>query len=54
LFDPATVEDRATTKLPHALSVGIDRVWVNGQTVWQSGHSTGARPGLVLKRLPKP
>src|SRR5512132_548554 len=28
LFDPATVGDRATLKEPHALSTGINTVWV--------------------------
>jgi N-acyl-D-amino-acid deacylase len=50
LFDPATVADRATTKEPHLVSTGIARVWVNGQTVYQDGKTTAARPGRVLKR----
>jgi N-acyl-D-amino-acid deacylase len=51
LFDPATVIDRATTDEPHALSAGIERVWVNGQTVFDQGKTTGARPGRVLRRV---
>ena len=50
LFDPATVADRATTREPHLVSTGIARVWVNGQTVFQDGKTTAARPGRVLKR----
>jgi N-acyl-D-amino-acid deacylase len=50
LFDPATVLDRATTSDPHALSVGIERVWVNGQPVFAGGAATGLRPGRVLRR----
>jgi N-acyl-D-amino-acid deacylase len=50
LFDPATVIDRATTTDPHALSVGIERVWVNGRTVFDDGSATGLRPGRVLRR----
>src|SRR3546814_3271839 len=33
LFDPRTVADRATYEKPHALSVGIARVWGNGTRV---------------------
>jgi N-acyl-D-amino-acid deacylase len=50
LFDPATVVDRATTADPHALSIGIERVWVNGRVVYAGGESSGARPGRVLRR----
>lgn len=50
LFDPATVADRATTKEPGALSIGIARVWVNGALVYQDGKATGAYPGRALRR----
>ena len=50
LFDPASVTDRATTAEPHATSVGIDTVWVNGEVVFREGNSSGARPGRVLRR----
>ncbi|HKX59800.1 MAG TPA: D-aminoacylase [Steroidobacteraceae bacterium] len=50
MFDPATVADRSTFEDPKALSVGIDRVWVNGVAVWQDGKSTGAFPGRGVKR----
>ncbi len=50
LFDPATVIDRATTTDPHALSVGIERVWVNGKPVFVNGAVTGLRRGRVLRR----
>lgn len=52
LFDPATVIDRATTADPHALAKGIERVWVNGRTVFMSGTATGLKPGRVLRREP--
>ena len=52
LFDPATVIDRATTKEPQAVSVGMDKVWVNGLLVFEGGAATGARSGRVLKREP--
>lgn len=50
LFDPAIISDRATTNEPHSVSVGVDRVWVNGTVVFAEGKSTGATPGRVLKR----
>ena len=53
LFDPATVADRATTAEPHATSVGIDTVWVNGDVVFRDGNSSGAHPGRVLRRSDK-
>ena len=50
LFDPARILDLATTKDPQALSAGIERVWVNGAVVFESGAATANRPGRVLKR----
>jgi N-acyl-D-amino-acid deacylase len=50
LFDPETVIDRSTTSDPHAVSTGIDRVWVNGVLVYEDGKTTGQYPGRVLKR----
>lgn len=50
LFDPATVKDRATFEHPKQASAGIVSVWVNGQSVWRDGKSTGARPGRALRR----
>jgi len=50
LFDPETVIDRSTTSDPHAISTGIDRVWVNGVLVYEDGKTTGQFPGRALKR----
>ena len=50
LFDPDTVIDRATTDDPLALSEGILRVWVAGETVFVDGAPTRARPGKFLRR----
>ena len=50
LFDPDTIIDKATFTEPHLASVGIDRVWVNGQLVWANGKVTGNRPGVVVRR----
>lgn len=50
LFDPDTVLDRATPEDPHALSVGIRKVWVNGELVYEDGRATGRYPGRVIRR----
>ena len=50
LFDPETVGDRATPEDPRALSVGIHRVFVAGETVFENGRVTAARPGRFLAR----
>jgi N-acyl-D-amino-acid deacylase len=50
LLDPATVIDRSTFADPTALSTGIEKVFVNGVMVWDSGKPTGARPGNVIGR----
>ena len=50
LFDQGTVSDRATIEQPDRLSVGIARVWVNGELVFADGRSTGKRPGVAIRR----
>ena len=50
LFDPEMVEDRSTTEAPHESSVGIEKVWVNGQLVFEGGQITGNRPGQTIRR----
>jgi N-acyl-D-aspartate/D-glutamate deacylase len=51
IFDPATVQDRATFENPHQYPTGISHVMVNGQWVVRDGQQTDARPGQVLKRV---
>ena len=48
LFDAKRVIDRSTFKEPQLLSEGIERVFVNGETVWENGKTTGRLPGAVL------
>jgi N-acyl-D-amino-acid deacylase len=48
LFNPDTVIDRSTFANPFTLPTGIEKVFVNGTLVWDSGKATGARPGLVI------
>jgi N-acyl-D-aspartate/D-glutamate deacylase len=50
LFDPATVNDRATFEDPFQYPVGIDTVIVNGEVVLDEGTHTGATPGKVLRK----
>ena len=49
VFNPATVNDRATFDQPHQTSVGIEYVLVNGQMVLKKGQLTSARPGRGLR-----
>lgn len=50
LFDPDAVIDRATPENPHAVSVGIEKVWVNGVLVYSDGRTTNVFPGQVIRR----
>lgn len=54
LFNPDTVIDRSTFSNPQALSTGIEKVWVNGVSVWDSARPTGAYPGFFLGRKGAP
>ena len=54
LFNPDTVIDRSTYADPAALPIGIEKVFVNGVTVWDNGKPTSARPGLFLSRAGAP
>jgi N-acyl-D-amino-acid deacylase len=51
LFDAATVRDVATPEQPQARSVGIRRVWVNGELVYDGNAPTARHPGQVLRRV---
>jgi N-acyl-D-amino-acid deacylase len=50
LFDPQTVIDRSTFAKPFELPAGIEKVFVNGELVWNAGKPTGARSGRVLPK----
>ncbi|HKP88021.1 MAG TPA: D-aminoacylase, partial [Blastocatellia bacterium] len=50
IFDPARVIDRSTFKEPQLLSVGIERVLVNGEAVWEQGKTTGRLPGVAIRK----
>lgn len=49
VFDPATVNDKATFAEPHQYAVGVSNVWVNGIRVLQDGRHTGAKAGRVIR-----
>jgi dihydroorotase/N-acyl-D-amino-acid deacylase len=49
VFDPATIQDRASFEQPSQYSVGIRFVIVNGRAVVADGHMTTERPGRVLR-----
>lgn len=49
LFDPARIADRSTFQEPAVLPTGVDKVWVAGRLVWESGQPTGATPGVMLR-----
>src|SRR6266404_1512234 len=48
VFDPKTVNDRATFDKPHQYAVGMKHVFVNGVQVIKDGEHTGAKPGRAL------
>ena len=49
VFDPATIQDRATYQSPTQLSVGIKFVFVNGKLAFEGDHVTGEVAGSVLR-----
>jgi len=49
LFDPASVQDRATYENPHQLATGVDAVWVNGIQALKHGVPTGAASGRFVR-----
>ncbi len=50
VFDPDTVEDRATFQDPHQYPAGIPWVVVNGVVTVDDGAFVDVRPGRVLRR----
>jgi len=51
IFDPKRVIDRSTFKDPLILSEGIERVFVNGEPVFENGKTTGRLPGVVIRKI---
>jgi len=50
LFDPDTIDDKSTMQDPTALSVGVEKVWVNGVLAFDSGKPTMRYPGKIVSR----
>jgi N-acyl-D-amino-acid deacylase len=48
IFDPDTVADEATLAEPRKKAKGIERVLVNGSTVYRDGTLTGLMPGAAI------
>ena len=54
VFDPQTVQDRATFRAPTKPSAGVRYLVVAGTVVVDEGHIVeGAAPGRALMRSPK-
>ena len=49
VFDPATIQDRATYQSPTQLSLGIKFVFVNGRVAIEGDHVTGEMAGSILR-----
>jgi N-acyl-D-aspartate/D-glutamate deacylase/CubicO group peptidase (beta-lactamase class C family) len=54
LFNPNTVKDNANIQNSTALSSGIEKVWVNGQLVYQNQQPTGQFSGVFIAKPPTP
>ncbi|MCX8473637.1 MAG: amidohydrolase family protein, partial [Sediminibacterium sp.] len=50
LFNPKLVKDNATIKDSHALSDGIEMVWVNGKLVYKNKKSVSNFSGELIRR----
>ena len=49
IFDPETIQDKATFEKPHQYAIGVEHVFVNGTQVLKNGEHTGALPGRVVR-----
>ncbi|MCX6890832.1 MAG: D-aminoacylase [Verrucomicrobia bacterium] len=49
VFDPTTVQDKATFEQPQQYATGVRDVFVNGVQVLSGGEHTGAKPGQVVR-----
>ena len=53
LFNPDTVIDLATFAEPQKPATGIEKVFVNGELVWDGAKTTGKLPGRVIPAAPR-
>ncbi|MFK7979056.1 MAG: amidohydrolase family protein [Saprospiraceae bacterium] len=49
IFDPTTIQDKATFENPHQYAEGVADVFVNGVQVLENGEATGAFGGRVVR-----
>tara|TARA_B100000029_G_scaffold510725_1_gene602888 strand:+ start:4194 stop:5681 length:1488 start_codon:yes stop_codon:yes gene_type:complete len=49
IFNPDSITDRATYKIPKRSATGIRMVIVNGTIAWENNSGTGSRTGTVLQ-----
>lgn len=49
VFDPSTIQDKATYREPHQYAEGVHYVFVNGVQVLDEGEHTGETPGEVVR-----
>lgn len=49
VFDPETIQDRATYAEPHQFAVGVEQVFVNGRQVLRDGEPTGVAAGSFVR-----
>jgi N-acyl-D-amino-acid deacylase len=54
VFDPASIQDRATYRSPTHLSVGVKFVLVNGRLAYEGDHVTGEVAGSILRHASAP
>jgi N-acyl-D-aspartate/D-glutamate deacylase len=50
LFNPDTIQDKASIAAPNAVSEGIEMVWVGGELIYQNQQTQKARPGKFITR----
>jgi N-acyl-D-amino-acid deacylase len=50
LFNPESIEDRSTMQDPEAVSIGVEKVWVNGVLAFANGEPTMQYPGHIIRR----
>jgi N-acyl-D-amino-acid deacylase len=53
IFNPETIEDKATYEDPHRYAVGVEHVFVNGQQVLDHREHTGVYPGRIVYGIGK-
>jgi N-acyl-D-aspartate/D-glutamate deacylase len=54
VFDPKTIQAKATFDHPHQYAVGIRYLFVNGEATIVDGKPTGALPGRALRHVSVP